>query len=235
MFAVVALTLAALWLLVACADDGGTADSVVGPVSRIVQLPDPARDGELSVEAALSERRSLRDWRPDALTLDQLGQVVWAGQGITADWGGRTAPSAGATYPIELHVVVSAVDGLEPGVYRYRPNGHRLELTAGGDHRGALARAALDQSSIADAPVNLVISAVPARTAERYGDRADRYVILEAGHVAQNVALQTVSLGLGSVPIGAFADDEVARIVELPDGELPLYILPIGVPATSDG
>ena len=232
MVIVAMMLLAATCLLVACTDNDTTPEPVDGPMSEAVQLPDPERDGALSLEATISARRSVRDWGPEAVTLDELGQLLWAAQGITADWGGRSAPSAGGTYPLEVHAVASTVEGLEPGVYRYLPSDHQLVLTIDGDRRDGLARVALDQTSVRTAPLNLVITAVPERTAERYGARAERYVAMEAGHVAQNVALQAVSLGLGSVPIGAFTDDEAARLLDLPDGEVVLYILPIGAPAS---
>jgi SagB-type dehydrogenase family enzyme len=231
MLSVAMMLLAATWLLVGCTSDDAEPEPVGSPVSAAVQLPDPVRDGALSLEATISARRSVRDWGAEVVTLDELGQLLWAAQGITAEWGGRSAPSAGGTYPLEVHAVVSAVEGLESGVYRYRPHGHQLVLTIDGDRRDDLARVALDQASVRTAPLNLVITAVPQRTAERYGARAERYVTLEAGHVAQNVALQAVSLGLGSVPIGAFADDEAARLLDLLDGEVVLYILSIGPPA----
>jgi SagB-type dehydrogenase family enzyme len=226
-----ALVLLALWGLVACSDRSSPRQVTLAPQEQIVQLPQPALQGDVSVESALAQRRSIRDLRPDALTLDEVGQVLWAAQGITTDWGGRTAPSAGATHPIELHIAVTSVEGLEPGVYRYRPDGHHLERTVEHDIRTELAQAALGQAPVARAPVNVVIAAVEARTAERYGRRAERYVILEAGHVAQNVALQAVALDLGSVPIGAFDDADVADIVQLTQSERPLYILPLGRPA----
>jgi SagB-type dehydrogenase family enzyme len=225
-----ALGFAALLTLVACGDRSPPRQVTVAPQEQTVQLPEPALEGDVSVESALAQRRSIRDLRPDALTLDEVGQVLWAAQGITADWGGRTAPSAGATYPIELHVVVTNVEGLEPGVYRYRPDGHHLERTVEDDVRAELAQAALGQAAAARAPVNVVIAAVQARTAERYGRRAERYVILEAGHVAQNIALQAVALDLGSVPIGAFDDADIAHILQLAQSERPLYVLPLGRP-----
>jgi SagB-type dehydrogenase family enzyme len=232
MLIVALMLLAATWLLVGCTRDEALPEPSGGSVAETVQLPDPVRDGALSLEATISTRRSVREWGPEAVTLDQLGQLLWAAQGITAEWGGRSAPSAGATYPLEVHAVVSTVEGLESGVYRYRPHDHQLVMTIDGDLSDALGRVALDQASVRTAPLNLVITAVPERTAERYGPRAERYATLEAGHVAQNVALQAVSLGLGSVPIGAFTDDVAARLLDLPDGEVVLYILPIGIPAS---
>jgi SagB-type dehydrogenase family enzyme len=229
-----ALAVAAVLVLAACGDRSPPLQVTVAPQEPTVQLPEPALDGAMSVESALGQRRSVRDLRPDALTVVEVGQVLWAAQGITAEWGGRTAPSAGATYPIEVHMAVTAVEGLDPGVYRYRPDGHRLERTVDGDVHSELAQAALGQAAVALAPVNVVIAAVEARTASRYGMRAERYVTLEAGHVAQNIALQAVALDLGSVPIGAFDDAGVAEVLQLAQRERVLYILPLGRPAAGD-
>jgi SagB-type dehydrogenase family enzyme len=230
-----ALALAVLGTLPSCGDGDPEDAGVEAPTGQITELPQPVVDGDLSLESALAQRRSVRAFAPDPLSLEELGQLLWAAQGITAEWGGRTAPSAGGRYPIELHVAVSAVRGLDPGAYRYRPADHSLERTAGRDLRDDLVRAALDQESIGAAPASIVAAAVQARTAERYGDRAERYVTLEAGHVAQNVALQAVALGLGSVPIGAFDDDVVAALLRFEPGERPLYILPVGHPADAGG
>ena len=226
-----ALAFAVLGILPSCGDGDPKDVSEEAPTGQITELPQPVVDGDLSLESALAQRRSLRAFAPDPLSLEELGQLLWAAQGVTAEWGGRTAPSAGGSYPIELHIAVSAVRGLDPGAYHYRPADHSLERTAGRDLRDDLVRAALDQESIGAAPVSIVVAAVQARTAERYGSRAERYVTLEAGHVAQNVALQAVALGLGSVPVGAFDDDELAALLGLEPGERPLYILPVGHPA----
>jgi len=210
--------------VVACSSDaepGGVSPRATSPGSTI-ELPAPRTDGDLSLEEALAARRSIRDFTPEELTLEEISQLLWAAQGITASWGGRTAPSAGALYPLEVYVATS--DGLS----RYLPEGHRAESISTADVREALAEAALGQAAVADAPAVFVITAVPARTEAKYGGRAERYVHMEAGHVAQNVLLQAVALGLGSVPTGAFADEEVARVLELPPGEVPLYLVPVG-------
>ena len=227
------LALAVLAILSSCGD--GVPVGVEAPSGQTTELPQPVVDGELSLESALAQRRSVRSFAPDPLSLEELGQLLWAAQGITAEWGGRTAPSAGGLHPIELHVVASAVRGLDPGVYRYRPADHSLEHTVGRDLGDDSVPDVLDQGSIDAAPASIVVAAVQARTAERYGRRAERYVTLEAGHVAQNVALQAVALGLGSVPVGAFDDDEVAAILRFGPGERPLYVLPVGHPADAAG
>lgn len=230
-----ALALAVLAILSSCGDGDPDDAAAEAPSGQITELPQPVVDGDLSLESALAQRRSVRSFAPDPLSLQELGQLLWAAQGITAEWGGRTAPSAGGLSPIELHVAVSAVRGLDPGVYRYRPADHSLEHTVGRDLRDDSVPDVLDQESIGAAPASIVVAAVQARTAERYGRRAERYVTLEAGHVAQNVALQAVALGLGSVPVGAFDDDEVAAILRFEPGERPLYILPVGHPADAGG
>ncbi len=197
--------------------------------SEIIRLPEPQRTGEVSIEEALDTRRSVRRYASVALELETIGQLSWAAQGITEPrLGYRTAPSAGATFPIVIDLLIHGVDGLETGVYRYLPDEHALENRFRGDHRAALQRASLRQRAILDAPVVMVISAVTARTARRYGARAERYVHMEAGHVAQNVYLQGIPLGIGTVVIGAFSDAGVSRVLRLAAGEQPLYILPLG-------
>ena len=179
----------------------------------------------MSLDEALASRRSVREFTSEPLSLEQVSQLLWAAQGITADWGGRTAPSAGALYPLEVYVATAE------GLSHYLPDGHRLETVSGTDLREALARAALGQTQVSDAPVVFVISAVTARTAEKYGDRAERYVQLEAGHACQNLLLEAVALGLGAVPTGAFSDDAVRDVLGFPEGDHPLYLVPVGYPA----
>ncbi len=188
-------------------------------------LPQPRLEGSLSLEAALAQRRSIRSFSQQPLTQAELGQLLWAAQGITAPSGLRSAPSAGALYPLEIYAVVP------DAVYRYQPQGHRIILHLAGDVRPALAAAALNQAAVADAPTVIVIAAVYERTAQKYGQvRTPRYVALEAGHVGQNVLLQAVALGLGAVPIGAFADEQVQKVLDLPPDQQPLYLIPAGHP-----
>jgi SagB-type dehydrogenase family enzyme len=187
-----------------------------------VDYPDPT-ESAVPLAVALRRRRSVREFAARRLTDAEIGQLLWAAQGVTADWGGRTAPSAGALYPLEVYAVTST------RVVRYVPDGHRAEVAAEGDLRPALMAAALDQGPVGEAPLVVAVVAVPRRTA-RYGDRARRYVDVEAGHVAQNVLLQAVAMDLVAVPIGAFDDDAVARALALPDGHEPRYLLPIGHP-----
>jgi SagB-type dehydrogenase family enzyme len=187
----------------------------------------------MSLEEAIGERRSVRSFADDAVALEQVSQICWAAAGATIDGLSgptRAAPSAGGLYPCEIYVVAGRVVGLEPGVYHYRWRDHALERIRSGDQRLQLASAALGQSFVARAPACIVITAIYGRTTGKYGERgALRYVAMDAGHAAQNVALQAVALGLGTTTVGAFDDHEVARVLEV-RGEVPLYIMPMGRP-----
>jgi len=193
-----------------------------------VALPAPHRGGAGSLADALARRRSVRKFAKGPLTLAAVSQLLWAAQGVTGRDGQRTAPSAGALYPLEIYLVAGAVTGLEAGVYRYEPQRHRLLLHAKGDPRSELADAALEQEWVAEAPSVLVIGAVYGRTERKYGRRAPRYVHMEMGHAAQNVSLQAVALDLGTVVVGAFHDDQLARVLRLPEDVEPLGVMPIG-------
>jgi len=182
------------------------------------------------VEAALHERRSIREFRDAALTLSDLSQLLWAAQGVTSPSGFRTAPSAGALFPLECHLLAGRVSELAVAVYRYDPLRHELSETAPGDRRAALALAALGQSWIAAASAILVLAAVDRRTTGKYGERGIRYIHIEAGHVAQNVYLQAAALGLGTTIVGAFSDDRVHELLEMNSEERPICLLPVGHP-----
>jgi SagB-type dehydrogenase family enzyme len=218
--------LAVCILAVGCVrDEAGMSPSSTAEAETRIALPSPQTDGELSLEEALARRRSLRELSDEELSQAEIGQLLWAGQGVTDEQGRRTAPSAGALYPLELYAVTPK------GVYHYLPDDHAIELIAEGDARPRLRAAAYAQAPVGEAPLVVVVAAVPARTEEKYGpERATRYVQLEAGHAAQNMLLQAAALGLGGVPIGAFADAAVADVVGLSEGELPLYLIPIGHP-----
>ncbi len=193
----------------------------------MIKLPAPSLTGTISVEAALQDRISSRRYGPEPLSLAQVSQLLWAAQGIVRSGTRRTAPSAGALYPLEVYVVAAHIQGLEPGFYHYHPHDHGLEPMASGDLREQLAAAALGQGPLGRAPVSLLLTAVYERTAKKYGNRARRYVHMEVGHVAQNIYLQAAGLGLGTVMIGAFDDDKVQRLLSLHD-EAPLAIMPVG-------
>ncbi len=195
------------------------------PAPQVTTLPTPRLRGTLTLEETLVQRRSVREFSDAPLTLWELGQLLWAAQGITHPAGLRTAPSAGALYPLEVYAVTRA------GVYHYEPQEYGLTVQVQGDVRSTLYAAALRQDVVLNAPVVIVIAAVYARTVQKYGEeRSPRYVHLEAGHAAQNVLLQAVALNLGAVPIGAFLDDQVKGVLALPSEQQPLYLIPIGHP-----
>ena len=193
-----------------------------------MKLPEPSYDSGVSLERSLLERRSVRSYRDEPLTLQEISRLLWAAQGITDPGGLRTAPSAGALYPLEVYVVAGDVPDLPPGVYRYRADGHELIKIAGDDRRAELAHAALSQSCVAEGAAAFIFTAVYSRTTGKYGERGIRYVHIEAGHAAQNLLLEATAMGLGAVPVGAFDDGDVAELLNLPDNESPLYIIPVG-------
>ncbi|MFH1329671.1 MAG: SagB/ThcOx family dehydrogenase [Actinomycetota bacterium] len=218
--------LAAALLLGGCGTTPPVVGSTAGPQPLgTLALPPPSLVGSWSLEEALAARRSVRQYAEADVAVVQLGQLLWAAQGITEEGGqGRTAPSAGGTYPLEVYAATAQ------GLYHYLPGRHALEVMGSEDLRPALSEAAGGQEWVRQAPLVVVLVGVVERTAARYGDRAERYVALEAGHAAQNLMLQAVVLGLGVVPVGAFDDDAVRRVVGLPDTWAPLYLIPVGHP-----
>ncbi len=199
--------------------------------ARQVKLPSPDFRG-LSVEEALSRRHSVRQYSLEPITLPQLSQLLFSAQGITRSRGEqstRTAPSAGALYPFEVYVVATRVENLPQGLYHYAVREHGLELVKGGDLHEQISRAGLSQVSLRDAAAVIVLTAVFDRARSKYGERGFRYVYMEAGHIAQNLCLEVVSLGLGSVTVGAFSDEEVNGVIGI-DGakEAAIYLHPVG-------
>ena len=195
------------------------------PAGRPSVLPRPTTRGSMTVEEALARRRSVRDFLPRPLTEAQLSQLAWAAQGITDRARGfRAAPSAGALYPIELYVVTAQ------GVRRYLPRTHAFVAVATGDRRKELARAAVNQSWVAQAPATFVVAVVFERTTRKYGQRGIRYATIEVGHVCQNISLQAVALGLGSVSVGAFDDERVRHIIAAPPDHKPICLVCVGHP-----
>jgi len=194
-----------------------------------VQLPPPAYEGRTSLEAALANRYSARRFSDQPLPLADLSQTLWAAQGKTTDavtGATRTAPSAGATYPLEVYLLAGNVTDLPSGLYHYRPQDHSLTPLRPGDHRAALSAAALQQDFITAAPASIILAADYARTTRRYGERGQRYVHMEIGHVTQNIHLQATALGLGSVAVGAFHDERVQELLQT--AYAPLMIVPFG-------
>ena len=186
----------------------------------------------MSVEEAIARRRSVRRYGRESLSLPDLSQVLWAAQGLTGPGSLRAAPSAGATYPLEVFVLIGrdGVEGLEPGMYHYNVENHSLEPHKGGDLREELSLAALDEKFIAQASVDIVICALYQRTSRHYGRRGERYVHMEVGHVGENIHLQAVALGLAVVMVGAFEDERVRKLMDLAEEVRPLYIIPLGKP-----
>jgi SagB-type dehydrogenase family enzyme len=193
-----------------------------------IGLPEPRLESNLSTEEALLKRRSVREYGKKPLSLQEVSQLLWAAQGITGGYGMRTAPSAGALYPLELYLVAGHVNELAAGIYRYRSKGHDLLKLAEGDKRRELYLASLEQEAVRDGAAAIVIAAVYGRTTIKYGKRGLRYVHMEVGSVAQNIYLQAVTLKVGTVFIGAFDDAKVKRVINMPDGEEPLAIMPLG-------
>lgn len=196
--------------------------------SKVIELPPPKYVSSTPLEEALLNRRSVRDFKDLPLTISEVSQLLWAAQGTAEARGRRTVPSAGALYPLELYIVAGNVIGLTSGIYRYITARHELLSLASGERRNDLCGAALNQSSIRRAPAVIVMTAVYERTTSKYGERGIRYVHMEAGHAAQNIYLQSVSLGLGTVVIGAFRDEEIGKIMKMTEMERPLYIMPVG-------
>jgi SagB-type dehydrogenase family enzyme len=209
--------------------------SVVGDeMKEEIKLPQPHHEGRMSVEQAIKERRTVRSFKPDALTLVQFSQLLWAAQGITDKGRGyRTAPSGGALYPLDVYAVVgrNGVKELDEGVYLFLPADHSLRKVKEEDQRKKVAQAALWQNWVAEAPVVLVITAEYARITKKYGERGVRYAQIEAGHAGQNIFLQAEALGLGAGIVGAFDDGSVAEIIGALPRHEPLLIMPVGRPA----
>lgn len=187
-------------------------------------LPDPRTKGALSVEEAINRRRSERDFASEPLGLSEVSQLLWSAQGLTSSDGRRAAPSAGACYPLETYLVCAG------GLFRYDGRTHAVTKVSASDLRGRLAEAAWGQEFVAAAPISLVFAAVYERTTQRYGDRGVRYVHIDVGHAAENVHLQGEALGIGSCAVGAFDDRAVAGVLDLPEDQEPIYIIPLGRP-----
>ena len=197
------------------------------PAQSEIILPAPEYSG-ISVEEAIKERKSVRDFSNEKIMLEELSMLLWAGQGITREWGGRAAPSAGALYPIELYVVPNKVKGVDCGIYKYIPEGHKLVLVREGGFREEMFDACMGQPCVRDAAVVIVMTAVRERTAVKYGDAADMYIAMEAGHISENILLEAVSLGLGAVPVGAIEGGKIDSILGVGEGESALYVATVG-------
>ncbi|MDD5593797.1 MAG: SagB/ThcOx family dehydrogenase [Candidatus Margulisbacteria bacterium] len=192
-------------------------------INKEIKLPEPKILGKMTVEESIFRRRSERSFLPNALTLEQISQLLWSAQGITdKTWGFRAAPSSGSLFPLTLYVAKS------DGVFKYVPDGHKLVQTAAEDVRPSLVRASLGQAFIGEAPLVIIIAGNFRIVEAKYGQRSYRYLNMEIGHAAENIELQAVALGLVSVPVGAFWDDVIGSTLNLPDTQDPFYIIPVG-------
>ena len=190
---------------------------------KVITLPKPDTKGKMSLETAILDRRSVRSFADKSLTIKQIGQLLWAAQGITKKGGYyRAAPSPGALYPLEIYVAK------KDGLFHYMPKGHKLIRLSDKDLRGSLESTAYGQSCVGKAAIDIIVCATYKRVTSKYHSRGIRYTDIEVGHVGQNIQLQAVALGLASVPVGAFSDEKAAKALSLPKDETPLYIIPVG-------
>jgi len=204
------------------------------PGAREIRLPSPEAPVRFSFTEIVSRRRSVREYSPRPLRREDVSFLLWVSSGIQRVEAGhefRTVPSAGALYPVDTYMIAQRVAGVERGVYHYGVRGHLLEEVTPGDVRGDLSRAALFQQFCSEAAAVFVWTAVFPRAKWKYRQRAYRYVYLDAGHIAQNLALAAVGLGLGSCQVAAFFDDEMNALLGV-DGveESVIYLSAVGHP-----
>lgn len=200
-------------------------------MEKKINLPKPVIKGSTTLEETINLRRSIRRYKNKKLTIEDVSQLLWAAGGERVDAvtaASRTFPSAGACYPLEFYLVAGEVDGILPGLYRYMPESHTLEMVFEGDLRGQLASASYGQSMIKYAPATIAITAEYARTTNRYGKRGERYIYMDCGHSGENIYLMAAVRGLGTVAVGAFDDSKVKEVLKLPKNEEPLYLFPVG-------
>ncbi|OLL29095.1 nitroreductase [Burkholderia sp. SRS-W-2-2016] len=202
------------------------AQAAQAPFTDEAELAKPNVTGSVTLEDAIQRRRSVRSFKPDPLPIETIGQLFWAGQGITnPENGRRAAPSAGALYALELYAATATQ------VLHYLPQGHRVETRDSADLRPKLRSLAVDQASVGNAPLVIAVAAEPSRLKQRYGGRANLYADLEVGHATQNILLQAVTLGLGAVTVGAVDGPKASRALKLPNGQTIVYLIPVGLPA----
>jgi len=218
-----------LLLISGCGDtDEKTAVEFTPDDSEVITLPEPRYDSDISLEESLLNRRSIRDYGNDPVTLQEVSQLLWAAQGVTDTSGHRTAPSAVALYPLSIYVIAGNVLEIVDGVYVYTPDNHSIKRIKNGDFRDELATAAMGQASIRQGAVSFVVTVDYGMVMSRFGDKGERFGTLEAGHAAQNLCLQATALDLGLVTAGAIYDDQVADVLDLPENLTPLYVIPVG-------
>lgn len=227
--AVIILLLTVLTIILLHLHNNRSAGKEVIAETNEFKLSEPVKKGKMSIEEAIAGRRSIRAYGKEKIEEKDISQLLWAAQGITDKARGlRTAPSAGALYPLEIYVAISMVEGMEAGLYKYNPADHSLILKKSGDIREDLYYVSLRQNSVKDAAAVIIYCAVFERTSSRYKDKAEQYVFIETGHSAQNVYLQAEALNLGTVAMGAIDNEGVKKALELPDEEDPVYLMPVG-------
>ncbi len=212
-----------------CQRDIERARKTTTTLTQNLSLPAPSLTGTVSLETAIHERRSTRHFKNQPLSLSQISQLLWASQGITHQNSLRAAPSAGGCYPLTVYLVAGNVTGLAPGVYTYIVEKHALQKCSDGDLRSRLCAAAFSQRSVEEAAATIVIGGVYEGVAKKYGAHAQDFTWLEAGCVAENVALQAISCGLGTVCVAGFTPQAVQEIVGMPEEIQPLCLLPLGI------
>lgn len=196
-----------------------------------IPLPAPNKKSGIPVSEAIENRKSIRHYSNEPLSLNEISQLLWSAGGVTCDGltgPSRSYPSAGACHPLEIYIIVGNVTGLENGFYHYNWDTNTLQLKSRGDKRRTLSQAAWSQPMIVRAPISIIFTGIFPRTTKKYGDRGERYIYMDTGHAGQNIYLQATSMGLGTVAIGAFQDDKVSQVLNLPKEEKPLYIMPVG-------
>ncbi len=203
--------------------------------SSKIELPAPFENSPCSVERALGDRRTRREFSADALSLAEVSQLLWAGQGCTASGEPRNAPSAGAQYPASLFVIAGNVSGIDCGNYRYHTEGNVLEPVSAGDLRGPLAQAAIDPQPWLDSAAAIIVISMDIAAMNHHfrdqlpqGLRGERYAYAETGCISQNIHLQATAMNLGMVHVGGFIDEEVAAVVGLPEHLIPTAMLCLG-------
>jgi SagB-type dehydrogenase family enzyme len=195
---------------------------------NIITLSKPILDSKISIEKALNTRRSIRNYKKSPLSLEQISQLLWAAQGITNSQGLRTAPSAGALYPLEIYLVSNNVSNLDPGVYSYKNNSHTLKKISQENKISDLSGACLNQECVKNCSAAIVICVIYERTTQKYGPRGKDYALIEVGCASQNIHLQAVSLNIGTVYVGGFEEHKVTQVIQAKNNEHPWCVMPLG-------